>query len=155
MKQIEEDIEAIKREKKMRGKRFNQNEKLRNRLRTALTEKEIQRRFNSEYLREISSGTISSNRHDQFFKSEGASQQLFYRQISSPFSDEQVEWIERGIFKHWDEKQYRLYVSRVLLPESLIKIYMDYFGFTKAEAEKRIRETPLSDSEESSDDIYL
>ena len=155
MKQIEEDIEAIKREKKMREKRFNQNEKLRNRLRTALTEKEIQRRFNSEYLREISSGTISSNRHDQFFKSEGASQQLFYRQISSPFSDEQVEWIEREIFKHWDEKQYRLYVSRVLLPESLIKIYMDYFGFTKAEAEKRIRETPLSDSEESSDDIYL
>ena len=71
------------------------------------------------------------------------------------FSDEQVEWIEREIFKHWDEKQYRLYVSRVLLPESLIKIYMDYFGFTKAEAEKRIRESPLSDSEESSDDIYL
>ena len=76
MKQVEENIEAIKRDKVERKKRFNQNGKLRNRLRTALTEKEIQRRFadNSEYLREISSGNISSNRHDQFFKSEGGSQ---------------------------------------------------------------------------------
>ena len=157
MKQGKENIEAMKKEKLERKKRFNQNEKLRNRLRTALKEKEIQRRFadNSEYLREISSGNISSNRHDQFFKSEGASQQLFYRQISSPFSDEQVEWTEREIFKHWDKKQHRLYVSRVLLPECLIKIYMDYFGLTKAEAEKRISETPLSDSEESSDDTLL
>ena len=35
------------------------------------------------------------------------------------------------------------YVWKVLLPETLIKFYMDYFKLTKKEAEKRIAETPL------------
>ena len=157
MKRVEERIEAIKGEEVERKKRFKENEKLRNRLQTELTEKEIQRMLkeNSEYLREISSGNISSKRHDLFFESAGTSQQLFYRMISSPFSDEQVEWTEREIFKQWDKKQHGLYVSRVLLPECLIKIYMDHFGLKKNEAEKRISETPLPESDEDSDEILL
>ena len=53
MKRVEERIEAIKGEEVERKKRFKENEKLRNRLQTELTEKEIQRMLkeNSEYLK--------------------------------------------------------------------------------------------------------
>ena len=34
---------------------------------------------------------------------------------------------------------------QVLLPECFIKFYMDFFQFTKEEAEIRIKETPMVD----------
>ena len=157
MKKVKESIEAIKRKDVERQKRYKQNEQLRAALRAKLTEEEIKRMFaeNLEYLRGISSGNISSDRHGKFYESAGTRQQLFYRQILSPFSDEQVDWTEREIFKHWDKKKHEQYVSRVLLPECLIKIYMDYFGFIKTEAEKRIFETPPSDDEDSDENTFL
>lgn len=157
MEKLKESIEAIKRKDVERQKRYKQNEQLKAVLRAELTEEEIKRMFteNLEYLRGIRSGNISSDRHDKFFESAGTRQQLFYRQILSPFSDLQVDWTEREIFKHWDKKQDEQYVSRVLLPECLIKIYMDYFGFIKTEAEERIFATPPSDDEDSDDNSFL
>ena len=35
------------------------------------------------------------------------------------------------------------YVWKVLLPEALIKIYMDHFSMERLEVEKRILKTPL------------
>ena len=157
MNEVNESIEAIKRNDVARQKRYKQNEQLKTVLRAELTEEGIKRMFaeNLEYLRGIRSGNISSDRHSKFFESAGSRQQLFYRQILSPFSDLQVDWTEREIFKHWDKKQNEQYVSRVLLPECLIKIYMDYFGFIKTEAEKRIFETPPSDDEDSDENTFL
>ena len=46
------------------------------------------------------------------------------------------------------------FIAKVLLPEALIKVYMDVFQLEKAEAETRIFETPMSDDEEDTS-IFL
>ena len=43
----------------------------------------------------------------------------------------------------WDRLENEDYVDRVLLPESLIKLYSDFFLISKSEAEARINNTPL------------
>ena len=43
----------------------------------------------------------------------------------------------------------RSYVSEVLSVECLVKFYADIFGFDRTEAEKRMWETPLDESDES------
>ena len=40
------------------------------------------------------------------------------------------------------------FTQQVLLPECFIKFYMDFFKVTKAEAEIKIKETPLKDEDE-------
>lgn len=47
---------------------------------------------------------------------------------------------ERG--KHYD------YIWKVLLPEFLIKLYIDLFHLNKVEAEIKMRETPMWNPEE-------
>ena len=44
------------------------------------------------------------------------------------------------------------YVWKVLLPECLIKFYMDFFAISKKEAEQKIKETPHDDDLSSSED---
>ena len=47
------------------------------------------------------------------------------------------------------------YVWKVILPEIFIKLYMDFFGFEKMEAEQRISETPLNKGTDYSSDDEL
>ena len=42
-----------------------------------------------------------------------------------------------------ERRQHKDYVWKVLLPECLIKFYMDFFHLDKAVSETKIRETPL------------
>jgi hypothetical protein len=42
-----------------------------------------------------------------------------------------------------EQRRQHDYVWKVLLPECLIKFYMDFFSVNKATAETKIRETPL------------
>jgi hypothetical protein len=42
-----------------------------------------------------------------------------------------------------ERRQHNDYVWKVLLPECLIKFYMDFFHLDKSTAETKIRETPL------------
>ena len=42
-----------------------------------------------------------------------------------------------------EKKKFEDYVEKVILPECMIKLYMDIFGLDKKDAEKAIAETPL------------
>ena len=92
------------------------------------------------------------DRHKDFFSGPRKRQQLLYKVIWSPFTDQQVNWTYEEIAKVWlatdQERINNLeYVEKVLVPESLVKFYQDLFDIEDSqEAEKRIRETPVEDT---------
>ena len=71
--------------------------------------------------------------------------------ISRPFSDSQIDWTYEAMTKIWlrskeEHAANNTYVWFVLMPEFLTKVYMDFFGLSKEEAELKMKETPQSDS---------
>ena len=75
--------------------------------------------------------------------------------ITHPFSDSQIDWTYEEMSKIWmkDKKEHAAnneYVWKVLMPECFIKFYMDFFNLSKAEAEQKIKETPLEETDSSS-----
>ena len=67
-------------------------------------------------------------------------------------TDEQLEWTRRELAKVWmetkeKESKNRDYVWKVLLPECVIKLYVDFFGISKENVEKLLSETPSTDDE--------
>lgn len=145
---MEIEEERIKREE--RRVRFKENALLRDRLEVELTETRLRKMFemNKDYLQDIYDGKTESQRHAAFHKSMRTRQALYYTMITDPFTDDQLDWTLEEISRHWmKNKREQLdnneYVWKVLLPECFIKFYMDMFGLEKAEAEVKIKETPL------------
>jgi hypothetical protein len=162
MAKIDTDIAAEKQRQEERRERMKKNAVLRNRLEVEITESVLRRMFekNTEYLRDIEAGRVESSRHQAFHKSSRTRHALYYTMITDPFTDNQLEWTLEEMGRVWmktkrEQMDNNEYVWKVLLAECFIKFYMDYFGFDKKEAEKRISETPLrkdSEGENSSDD---
>ena len=140
-----------------RKKRYAENAILREKLVNDLTRPELKKLFdqNREFLEEIKSGRIYSSRHVAFHKNLRTRQALMFTLITHPFSDSQIDWTYEEMTKIWlrSKKEHAAnneYVWKVLMPECFIKIYMDFFGLSKAEAEQKIKETPLVETDTSS-----
>ena len=168
MKILDQTIEKQREKKAALEKRMNENSILRDRLTTGLTKSALKELFekNIPYLTDIREGRIVSARHNSFHKDPQSRQDLLYRMITHPFTDEQVDWTYDEFRSRWMKttKQFHefneymwkvIYMNvanlakniyyQVLLPECFIKFYMDFFQFTKEEAEIRIKETPMVD----------
>ena len=147
---VDKSVEAAKKNQKERTKRMKQNAYSRDRLVAELTEPILRRMFaeNLDYLKKIEAGEVESSRHQAFQKSVRTRHMLFYCMISDPFSDDQLSWTMDEIVKVWmttkkEQVDRNEYVWKVLLAETFLKLYMDFFKVDKREAEKRIGETPL------------
>ena len=156
MIKLDRNLEELRARKKERKKRFAHNAILKRKLVLELTRPVLSDLFsrNLSYLDNIKAGRTSSDRHMAFHTNPGTRQALLYRMISNPFTDDQVDWTYEEMTRVWmrTSKEYHDnndYIWKVLMPECLIKLYMDFFNMPKEEAEVRIRETPLD--EEKSD----
>jgi len=157
-------IEMEKARVKLRRKNFKENLKRRNRIEHELTESRLKEMFedNRDYLERIHTGAEYSLRYDEYVKGGRSRDALREKMITSPFLDEQVYFIldeihqMLGLASKQEEFQESNYVWRVLLPECLIKFYMDFYSVDKAEAETRIAESPLHahDTSDLESDLY-
>ena len=161
MSQLDMEIAAERQRQQERRERMVENAVLRDKLQVEINKLVLQRMFaeNKEYLKDIESGRVESWRHQAFHESGRARQALFFKMITDPFSEDQLDWTLEEMGKVWmkskkEQMDNNEYVWKVLLPECFIKFYMDFFKLDKKEAEKRISETPLSKvgEENSSDD---
>ena len=150
MAMIDKDITAEKQRQEERRERMKKNAVLRDRLELEINESILRRMFkeNTEYLRNIEAGRVDSSRHRAFHKSCRTRQALYYTMITDPFTDDQLEWTLDEMGKVWmkterEQMDNNEYVWKVLLAECFIKFYMDHFGLSKKETEKKISETPL------------
>jgi hypothetical protein len=132
MAKIDTNIAAEKERQEERRERMKKNTVLRDRLEVELNEEVLRRMFkeNTEYLRNIEVGRVDSSRHRAFHKS---SRTIWMKNKRELMDNNEYVW-------------------KVLLAECFIKFYMDLFGFSKSEAEKRISETPLRKAVEDSED---
>jgi hypothetical protein len=165
MANLDRDIACEKKNREESRQRKKRNASLRDRLGKEVTEDVLRKLFkkNKSYLLKIFSGEVESSRHQAYHKGIRTRHALYYMMITDPFTDDQLKWTLDEIGKVWmKNKREQLdnneYVWKVLLPETFIKIYMDHFGLEKAEAEKRISETPLrkqdNQIEDSDDDDW-
>ena len=145
------EIEEEVRNREELTKRQCRNATLRTRLQEELTEKKLRGLFreNLPYLRGVQAGQVVSFRHQNFHKSTQKRHALRASMISEPFSDQQMDWtldeIDKGLVKNLKKcSDLKDYIWKVLLPESFIKIYSDFFHLDMLEAEQRIRETSLT-----------
>ena len=144
---VNHQIEEDRREKEERRARFRENAKLRNRLERELTEEKVRGTFRASipYLKAIWKGREVSKRHEAYHKSVRTRQALYYTMITDPFTDDQLDWVLEEMSSIWmrnkrEQMENNEYIWKVLLPECFIKMYGDYFGFSKEEAEMRISE---------------
>ncbi|XP_040573728.1 uncharacterized protein [Lepeophtheirus salmonis] len=109
---------------------------------------------NEEFINNIWSGDIESSRYEAYHRSTEARHGLLYHMITHPYNDLQIEALLEAITQKWMQSSELInersdFVWKVVMPEVLIKIYMETFNISnKNEAEKRIALTPL----ESDDD---
>jgi len=147
---VDKQIEEERKKKEERKARCKENAKLRNRLERELTEDKVRGTFRAiiPFLEAIWNGRETSRRHEAFHKSVRTRQALYYTMITDPFTDDQLDWVLEEMSTIWmrnkrEQMENNEYIWKVLLPECFIKMYGDYFGFSKEEAEVRISETPL------------
>ena len=158
MLKLDKDLEALRARKERKKERQEVNAIMKERLTTEITRSELRRMFeeNRPYLENIKSGQIGSERHVAFHTNAGTRQALFYKMITHPFSDEQVDWTYEEMTRIWMKTKREFhdnndYIWKVLMPECFIKFYMDFFDISREEAETRIRETPLGEEDTDSD----
>ena len=160
MSGLDTEIAAEKQRQEERRERMNENAELRDRLEVEINKSVLQKMFdeNKEYLKKIEKGRVESWRHQAFHKSGRDRHALFYKMITDPFTENQLEWTLEEMGKVWmkskrEQMDNEDFVWKVLLPECFIKFYMDHFKLDRKEAEMRISETPLRKvGEENSDD---
>ena len=111
---------------------------------------------NIEYIRSIERGQVRSWRRD--FLNAGKHDELIFRQISAPFTDEHIEIVHFELRKHFMNNQTtpsRL-IDFVLVPEVLLKIYATFFSISISEAEKNLmRQGIYRSNSNSSDEPFL
>ena len=123
-------MEMEKARVKLRRKNFRENLKRRNRIEEELSEPKMKEMFedNKSYIERIHSGAEYSLRYDAFVKGGRSRDALRDKMITSPFKDEQVDFIldeihqMLGLTSKQEEFQKSNYVWMVLLPECLIKV---------------------------------
>lgn len=125
------------------------------RLQKEITETKLKKLFaeNKDFLQSIYEGETFCVRHVAFHKSETSRQALFYKLVTEPFSDDQVDWTLKLMEQVWlkkaeKHKEMGDYIWKVLMPEFLVKIYANFFGMSQVDAENMIKETPVSDNSE-------
>jgi hypothetical protein len=123
---------------------------LRDRFEVEVSESLLKEMFrkNLQYLKDVRSGKVFSARHQAYHQSSQSRHKLFYTMITDPCTEDQLDWILEEFGKVWmrnkkEQLTHYEHIWKVMIPEIIIKIYMDHFGFTKREAEIRISETPL------------
>ena len=142
---VDKQIEEERRKKEERKARCKANAKLRNRLEKELSEEKLRGIFRDiiPHLEAIWNGQKDSKRHEAFHKSVRTRQALYYTMITDPFTDDQLDWVLEEMSLIWmrnkrEQMENNEYIWKVLLPECFIKIYGDYFGFSKEEAEVKM-----------------
>ena len=160
MGKVDIDITAEKGRQEERRERMKRNAVDRDRLEVEMTEPVLKKMFseNLQYLKNIQSGVVESARHQAYHKSYRTRHALYYKMITDPFTDSQLDWTLEELGKVWmrtrkEQMDNNDYVWKVLLAECFIKFVMDMFDITKNEAEKKIAETPLKGEEDSSDEL--
>lgn len=142
---VDKQIEEERKKKEERKARCKANAKLRNRLEKELSEEKVRGIFRDiiPHLEAIWNGQEDSKRHEAFHKSVRTRQALYYTMITDPFTDDQLDWVLEEMSLIWmrnkrEQMENNEYIWKVLLPECFIKIYGDYFGFSKEEAEVKM-----------------
>ena len=135
--------------------RMKKNFVYRSRIQKEITETELKKLFkdNKDFLQSIYTGETFSARHVAFFQSEKTRQAMLYKLVTEPFSDDQINWTLTLMEQVWvkndkEQKDSRDYMWKVLLPTFLVKIYADFFGVSQVDANKMMKETPVSDDSE-------
>ena len=144
-------IAAEKENQKQMKMRMKENAKRRDRLETELSESMLINMFrkHEQYFDNINKGVEYSERYDTFIKGGAARSALRDRMISSPFTDQHLTLtigeLNRLLgYTRREESIHSDYIWKVLIPECFIKFYQDFFNIgDKAEAERKINETPL------------
>ena len=111
-------------------------------LRKGLSKENIKEIFhdNIEYFKNIELGKEDSWRFAKF-KDASKEQELLFRQIGGPFSEEQQDIVHDEVKKLFLIPRGVLisrFVSVVITPEVFIRIYQIFFGLSKPEAEKNL-----------------
>ena len=99
---------------------------------------------NTIYLKGVCNGEVPSVRHSSFHQSIKTRVLLIQTAFTEPFSEEQVDLANYVIVSRvWNggSSTDRDYISKVLLPECLIKCYSDIHQVQKQEAEIRMKYT--------------
>ena len=158
MLKLDQDLRIHRARNKEKKQRQVVNAFMKDRLTRGITRSVLRKMFeeNLPYLEKIRTGQIPSDRHLAFHTNAGSRQALFYKMITNPFSDDQVDWTYEEMTRIFMKTSKEFcdnndYIWKVLMPECFIKFYMDFFSISKEEAETRIRETPLdkTDSDDS------
>ena len=99
---------------------------------------------------------LYSARYESYLKNGVTRDSLRYLMISNPFTEDQISVCIRELNKKLEpsfkDQMSTEFVDKVILPECLIKIFMDFFSVDKELAEKMIDETPLNTVDMGSDD---
>ena len=161
MQQIDDSIESIKQKQRSLADRIKENGLRKQQLRLEVGEEKLLKILSLyiPYLERIIRFEEYSPRHEAFRKGGSDQVHLIYMEIYNPFSDDQVKIVVnvlREIVMNIEMRKdcKEEFIAKVLLPEALIKVYMDVFHLEKTEAETRIFETPMSDDEDDVS-IYL
>lgn len=161
MQQIEDSIQSIRQKQQSLEDRIRENGIRKQQLQLEVGEEKLLEilSLNIPYLEKIIRLEEYSPRHEAFRRGGAQQVHLIYMEIFNPFSDEQVKIVVnvlRDIVMNIEMRKdcKEEFIAKVLLPEALIKVYMDVFQLEKAEAETRIFETPMSDDEEDTS-IFL
>jgi len=162
-------MENQKREKKKREKeKRKENAVWRDKLQIELTQPMVRELFqlNKAYLSKMWTCETESTRHRTYHSCVANRNKMqfslnpFIRMITDPFSNDQLHWVLEEITEAWlknpqDKRMDDDYLWKVMLPETFIKFYQDFFGLDRNEAQKRISETPLDGSGSSEDEADL
>lgn len=89
------------------------------------------------YLQDIFSGKVSSERHDVYKKGGKARKDLNHHVHLGLFTEEQLDVVMETLMSIFCKKHHKYleYIMKVLLPEALIKIYMNFHKMSHKEAE--------------------
>ena len=154
-------LEKARKMKEMRLRNEKENNRLREMgdlLRESLSNENMRSMLNDniEYIRSIERGQVRSWRRD--ILNAGKHDELIFRQISAPFTDEHIEIVHFELRKHFMNNQTtpsRL-IDFVLVPEVLLKIYATFFSISISEAEKNLmRQGIYRSNSNSSDEPFL
>ena len=150
--QLDQERSLLHQEQQSYKARMKKNFTNRCRLQKELTQTELKKLFieNKDYLQSIYDGETFSSRHVDFHQSEKTRQAMFYKLVTEPFSDDQINWTLEVMEDVWvkdaeDKKDIGEYIWNVMMPEFLIKIYAEFFGVGLVDAKNMIKETPTSD----------
>ncbi|KAK3595552.1 hypothetical protein CHS0354_021661 [Potamilus streckersoni] len=99
---------------------------------------------NKKYLRDIFEGEIYSERHELFKAGGKTRRDLNYRVHLGLFNEEQYDLVMETLMSIFCKKDHKYldYLLRVLLPEMLIKIYMEVHGTSHAETDNIMASVP-------------